>query len=310
VLCCAVLCSTVLWCGVLLCAVLSCIILLPTISSSERNESPLLCYPLTMYYILYPIPYSVLSDLEELLDPVHEHALKCSIVWLIKQFEGLDPTCKSYSLSRSHNKGTKEISMEERKKKARERAMKAMKASANRFATHVNEEKGMAKESDKDIPAVGDVGVQLDARKGQETDAVMGQDAVDGNMAVNSTTYPRKRRIKESSHINGTNEDDEDDEEEEEEGESCDSAVCIVCQVRGEQDPTGPDKIKNLGQGQGPESFGQRKIGYIAFSQYSRAWNSRARFQAGMRQAEEVETPVTTKNLDGDVHLSFCGHGE
>jgi hypothetical protein len=260
--------------------------------------------------MLYPIPYSVLSDLEELLDPVHEHALKCSIVWLIKQFEGLDPTCKSYSLSRSHNKGTKEISMEERKKKARERAMKAMKASANRFATHVNEEKGMAKESDKDSSAVGDVGVQLDARKGQETDAVMGQDAVDGNMAVNFTTYPRKRRIKDSSNINGTNEDVEDDEEEEEEGESCDSAVCIVCQVRGEQVPTGPDKSKNLGQGQGPGSFGQRKIGYIAFSQYSRAWNSRARFQAGMRQAEEVETPVTTKSSDGDVHLSFCGHGE
>lgn len=265
--------------------------------------------PLTVYYILYHLSHSVLSDLEELLDPVHEHSLKCSIVWLIKQFEGLDPACKSYTLSRSHNKGTKEISMEERKKKARERAMKAMKASANRFATHVNEEKGMAKESDKDLPAVGDVGVQLDARKGQETDAVTGQDAVDGSMAVNSTTYPRKRRMKDASSINGNDEDDEDDEETDEE-DSCDSAVCIVCQVRGEQDPTGPGQIKNLGQGQDPGSFGQRKIGYIAFSQYSRAWNSRARFQSGMRQAEEVETPVTSKSLDGDVHLSFCGHGE
>lgn len=186
--------------------------------------------------------------------------------------------------------------------------MKAMKASANRFATHVNEEKGMAKDSDKDQPAVGDVGAQLDARQGQETDAVMGQDAVDGSMVVNSTTCPRKRRINDSSLINGNNVEDEDDEEEEE--DSCDSAVCIVCQVRGEQDPTGPGQIKNPGQGQGPGSFGQRKIGYIAFSQYSRAWNSRARFQAGMRQAEEIATPVTSKSLDGDVHLSFCGHGE
>ena len=262
----------------------------------------------------FTVSNSVLSDLEELLDPVHEHALKGSIVWLISRFEGLDLSCKSYLLSRSHNKGTKEVSMEERKKKARERAMKAMKASANKFASHVNEEKGMSKGNEKDLSAVGDSDGHLDAKKGSEADSLMGEDAADGSMAsVNSIASARKRRMNDGdNYMNGSGngyEEEEDDEEGEKE-DSCDSAVCIVCQVRGEQDPTVLGQKKNQGQGQGPGSFGQRKIGYLAFTQYSSAWNSRDRFQSGMRLAEDVELPITSNNMDGDVHLSYCGHGK
>ena len=236
-------------------------------------------------------------------------------MWLMKQFEGLDPSCKSFLLSRNRNKGTKEISMEERKQKARERAMKAMKASANKFASHVNEEKGMAKDNEKDQQAAGDLGGSLDAKKGQESDAVMCEDAADGSMAaVNSTVSARKRRIKDGDNFidgngNACEEEDEDEEGGDEE-ESCDSAVCIVCQVRGEQEPTGTGQNKNQGQGQSTGSFGQRKIGYIAFSQFSRAWNSKVQFQSGMRLADDIETPLTSKMMDGDVHLSFCGHGK
>lgn len=200
--------------------------------------------------------------------------------------------------------------MEERKQKARERAMKAMKASANKFASHVNEEKGMAKDNEKDQQAAGDLGGSLDVKKGQESDAVMGEDAADGSMAaVNTTVSARKRRIKDGdSFLDGNSIEEEDEEEGENEEESCDSAVCIVCQVRGEQEPTGTGQNKNQGQGTG--SFGQRKIGYIAFSQFSRAWNSKVQFQAGMRLAEDIEAPLTSKMMDGDVHLSFCGHGK
>ena len=104
--------------------------------------------------------------------------------------------------------------------------------------------------------------------------------------------------------------DDDEDGEGGDEEESCDSAVCIVCQVRGEQEPTGTGQNKNQGQGQSTGSFGQRKIGYIAFSQFSRAWNSKVQFQSGMRLADDIETPLTSKMMDGDVHLSFCGHGK
>ena len=246
---------------------------------------------------------------------MHEHSLKGSIVWLLKQFEGLDPTCKLFLLSRNRNKGAKEISMEERKKKARERAMNAMKASANKFASHVNEEKGMARDNEIDQQAAGDLGGGLDAKKGQESDAVMGEDAADGSMAaVNTTVSVRKRRIKDGdSYIDGNSngiEDEDEDEEETDEEDSCDSAVCIVCQVRGEQEPSGPGQNKNQGQGQGTGSFGQRKIGYIAFSQFSRAWNSKVQFQSGMRLADDIESPLSSNMMDGDVHLSFCGHGK
>ena len=84
---------------------------------------------------------SVLLDLGEALDALHDQTQKNAISWLVKRCGELHPTCAAYVQLRSNGKDVpKEGSMEERKRKARERAMKAMKLSAIKFSAHLEDE--------------------------------------------------------------------------------------------------------------------------------------------------------------------------
>lgn len=224
------------------------------------------------------LQHSVLIDLEETLDPVHDQTQKDSIMWMVRKFGDLHPSCASYVQLRSKAKeGPKGGSMEEKKRKARERAMKAMKLNAIKFSAHVKDEES----------------VMEGARgEGEELSSVInrqGDKAGDGD----------KHRLDSSS--------DGDIEETDK-----NTTLCIVCQSDGEEKSSIACKI--LGN--------TPTIGLLAFSQLSRV---QSRSTAGcclsstMWLAPEIELNKNgydkngkrdPKGEDGEVHLTFCGHGK
>ena len=221
--------------------------------------------------------HSALSDLEEVLDPTHEHVQKNSLSWILQRCEKLNPSCKSYSQSRRLGKGeSREVTMEEKKRKARERAMKAMKASASKFSAHITgEENTNKKEKGNDVLA--DPEWESGNVNGRKEDLEqVGEGGGDASLVAMGS----------------------DDEGAVQDGEIS-RTVCIVCQAEEEE------SCQSRGQGLRRQS---PKIGFLAFSQCSHAATrgSQARPPA-LRLAADFES---CEGDDGQIHLSFCGHGQ
>lgn len=235
----------------------------------------------------------MLADLEEALEPVHEHVQKSAVSWIVRESGELDAKCKSYLKSRILGNGaSKEISMEEKRRKARERAMNAMKASASKFSAHLDEEKGKEKSAakGKELQPVSEGSdTQVDV-KGKVEVKTNGEDIKESNGNEDSTGSKAALTGSKSSDVDNT----EDDLRE--------NALCIVCQAQGDQRTHGR-------HGKLPD------IGLLAFSQLSHHGpaareDSRVGAGTGMRLVPDIE--VSEKEEDGeegDVHLSYCGHG-
>jgi hypothetical protein len=81
----------------------------------------------------------VLIDLQESMDAVHDRQQKNWLVWIVNKCGDLNIECHSYVLSRIKGREDQKRAenMEDKKKRARERAMQAMKSSATSFAAHL-----------------------------------------------------------------------------------------------------------------------------------------------------------------------------
>lgn len=241
------------------------------------------------------------------MDPVHEHVQKSAVSWIVKESGELDAKCKSYLQSRILGNGSgngngngngsgasKEVSMEEKRRKARERAMNAMKISASKFSAHLDEEKGKDKSTPKgkSLPSVSEGSdTQVDI-KGKVEVKTSGEVTAESNSTDGLTGSKAALRGPRSGDVDST----EDDLRE--------NALCIVCQAHGEKRTL--EKSSKL-----PD------IGFLAFSQLShhgQAAREDSRVGAGtgtgMRLVPDIE--VSEKEEDGEegeVHLSYCGHG-
>jgi hypothetical protein len=237
----------------------------------------------------------VLADLEGALEPVHEHVQKSAVSWIVRESEEIDAKCKSYLKSRILGNGaSKEISMDEKRRKARERAMNAMKISASKFSAHLDEEKGKEKSilKGKELPSVSEGGATRVDVKGKAEVKTDGEDIAESNGTDDSPGSKAAFRGSKGSNVDNC----EDDLRE--------NTLCIVCQAQGEQRTLGrPSKLPD--------------IGFLAFSQLSHhspaaREDSRVGTGAGtgMRLVPDIE--VCEKEEDGeegDMHLSYCGHG-
>jgi hypothetical protein len=250
--------------------------------------------PLRKLLILSARVYSLLADLEEAMEPVHEHVQKSAVSWIVRESGELDAKCKSYLKSRIHGNGaSKEISMEEKRRKARERAMNAMKISASKFSAHLNEEKGKEKSvlRAKELPSVTEgSATQVDVKGKLEVKTNGGEDIAESNGTDDSTGCKAALRGLRGGDVDSS----EDDLRE--------NTLCIVCQAQGEQ--------RTLGR-----SSKLPDIGFLAFSQLSHHGpaareDTRVGTGTGMRLVPDIE--VCEKEEDGeegDMHLSYCGHG-
>lgn len=233
------------------------------------------------------------------MEPMHEHVQKSATSWILRECGELDAKCKSYLQSRIHGNGaSKEISMEEKRRKARERAMNAMKASASKFSAHLDEEKGKEKSvsKGKELPSVGEGSdTQVDT-KGKMAVKTDGEDRIESKGSNDMSGS--KTAVKGSAKGTSDEESSEDDLRA--------NALCIVCQAQGEQRAQG--QLSRL-----PD------IGFLAFSQLSHygptareePWaGAGAGAGAGMRLVSDTEVCDKEKDgKEGEVHLSYCGHG-
>lgn len=176
--------------------------------------------------------------------------------------------------------------MEEKKRKARERAMKAMKLSATKFSAHLmGEEKEKEKEKE----------MELDRRDGEELRSAVSKQGDGGGIGDGDG----------GSFMRGNGLDDNTDSDTDESDRE--TTLCIVCQSNGEEKECANRQQMNS----------TTTIGLLAFSQLScpqpRCVNG-VRPSATMWLAPEIEVEregcgKDCKREDGEVHLSFCGHG-
>ena len=220
---------------------------------------------------------SVLIDLGEALDPVHDQTQKDSIIWMVRKFGDLHSSCASYVQLRSKAKEVpKEGSMEEKKRKARERAMKAMKLNAIKFSAHVKDEESVKEET---------------IMEGEEPSSV-----------INRQGDKAGREDKHGAEGSSDRDIEESDKN---------TTLCIVCQSDGEEKSSIALKILR----------NTPAIGLLAFSQLSRAQSQSSAgccLSSTMWLAPETEVNRSgydefgkrnSMGEDGEVHLSFCGHG-
>lgn len=170
--------------------------------------------------------------------------------------------------------------MEEKKRKARERAMKTMKASASKFTAHITDEENTNKK-EKGNDVLADPEWESGNINGRKEDMEQVGDGV------------RLHDIGGDASLTAMGSDDKGAILD----EKVNKTVCIVCQAEEEEPCQGKGVCR-----QAP------KIGLLAFSQCSHATmrESPSRPPA-IRLALDFES---CNGDDGEIHLSFCGHGE
>ena len=166
--------------------------------------------------------------------------------------------------------------MEERKRKARERAMKAMKVSASKFTAHITDEENTNKK-EKGNDVLADPEWESGNANGRKEDKEqVGAGGGDASLVAMGS----------------------DDEGAIQDGEVS-RTVCIVCQAEEEE------SCQSRGHGLCRQS---PKIGFLAFSQCSNAaMRGSLDGPPAIRLAADFES---CEGDDGEIHLSFCGHGQ
>lgn len=121
------------------------------LESFEIREESIMEFS-SMSPVVFPSVLTVLMDLYDNFNAAGgvDDPNKFWLMWCIEQIEKLSPACENIVRIRMSKEldEKKAKEMQERKNKARERALKAMNNSAKSFAAHINEEKNKATKTD------------------------------------------------------------------------------------------------------------------------------------------------------------------
>lgn len=197
-------------------------------SSSSSNSTVVARLPCVLGALL-EIHSSLTND-------VSEANLSMWLQWVIQTCGVLSPTCKHFIDQRFSdiNEETKRVELETRKKRARERAMKAMQSSAQSFSTHVNKAKSSNKTStaasadavDTNQETTNSISNKLASlsRKSAQT----GKSEVKGDSDVDEEDF---------SDTNNDDDADDNDDRYDDDGASSNAQIpdCIICQSKSKQ---------------------------------------------------------------------------
>jgi hypothetical protein len=229
-----------------------------------------------------------LLDLHDATDPVHDACYRNWLGWIIEKSGELHPSCANViqATMNDKNEETRRKQLEEKKRLARERAMKAMQKSASKFAAHMVESGETS--SGPTIDASSITGTAAGALK-------------DGaGRGVSRGSFDSRLSTEDGSEVGGESAPVATDAD-------ADAAPsCIVCQC------AAAASSYDLGAA-------STDIGYLAFSQLSRIGDgAQSPWPASedpihledsrlKDSGDDVDANVDA-DADADLHLSFCGH--